>query len=132
VDEDFRANYDISAELTEKQIIELCGQYATDCLDDKKFVFGKYTVSNDGIVWISIFSSTIQQFHLLCRLERHFHTKAKLFYKCSHIFSSIPRTRTLMEIVHCPSLPEPQYPKTALAIAIAAVCTFLVTYLSNG
>jgi hypothetical protein len=55
VDEDFRTNNDISAELTQLQIIELCGQYAKDFLDDKKFAFGKYTIFNDGKVWPSVF-----------------------------------------------------------------------------
>jgi hypothetical protein len=55
VDEDFHTNNDISAEFTQAQIIELRRQYAKDLLDDKKFVFGKYTISNDGKVWPSIF-----------------------------------------------------------------------------
>lgn len=57
VDEDFRTNNDsdISAELTQQQITELRGQYAKDFLDDKRFVFGKYIISNDGNVRLSIF-----------------------------------------------------------------------------
>ena len=54
MDEDFHTNYNISTDLTQMQIIELRGEYAKDCLDDKKFVFGKYTVSDDGNVWTSI------------------------------------------------------------------------------
>lgn len=53
MDEDFRTNNDISAELTQLQITELRGLYAKDCLDDKKFVFGKYIISNDGNVRLS-------------------------------------------------------------------------------
>ena len=55
MDEAFRTGNNVSAELTQMQIIDLRGQYAKDCLDDKKFVFGKYTISDDGKVWIYIF-----------------------------------------------------------------------------
>jgi len=49
LDEDFRANNDISADSTQGQIKELREQYAKDCLDDKRFIFGKYTVTNDNV-----------------------------------------------------------------------------------
>jgi hypothetical protein len=56
VDDDFRTKNDIvSTDLTQVEISELRKQYATDCLADKKFIFGKYTISNDGDVCIFIF-----------------------------------------------------------------------------
>ena len=55
VDDEFRADSDISesTDLTQTEISDLREQYAKDCLADKKFIFGKYTISN-GKVCISI------------------------------------------------------------------------------
>jgi hypothetical protein len=55
LDDDFRANSDIPADFTQEEISQLRKEYAEDMATDKKFIFGKYTVTDKGVVRISSF-----------------------------------------------------------------------------
>lgn len=80
----------------------------------------------------AFFSSSIQRFHLLCRLESHSHIKAKLFYKRSHTFSSTSRMWTSKEIVRCHHCQNLGIRKRLLQLQSLRYAASLQKYPSNG
>jgi uncharacterized protein YgiM (DUF1202 family) len=81
VDDDFRADNDISesTDLTQAEISELREQYAKDRLADKKFIFGKYAISNGKLCISIILSCNALIPFIYYRHERLFRIKAGPF-----------------------------------------------------
>ena len=67
-------------DLSEADITSLRQGYAKDLFEDKKFIFGKYTVQQDGTVsTLSLPIATIAFYYLFYRSENHSLIKAGSF-----------------------------------------------------
>lgn len=101
VDIEFHLSNDSSG-LSEDDVKELRQAYAHDLLEDKKFVFGKYVLSADGMVWTLFFSGNVVIAVCCARSVNWNHIKASLFCEHLHPPSSTSRMwRVTKRMLRC-------------------------------
>jgi hypothetical protein len=117
VDIEFRLDDQDLDGLSNEHIQQRRRDYAQDLLDDKKFVFGKYSVSQNDIVCFSEASASLCYYHYLQVSKSRPYQGKIILRTLACAFKHVKHVRFDTSA----PLPLSHYPKTLLAVATAAV-----------